>query len=115
MFWNTKTDGAADGGGGGGGGVVLKYVKKLLDIKACAENCVLATRADDDPNQFILVLCNAIGSPLDSKCVYIPCAAPAPRPHELRWRHGVYIPCATRAHAHELLWRPSYLRTYQVH
>jgi len=69
MFWNTKTDGAADGGGGGGGGVVLKYVKKLLDIKACAENCVLATRADDDPNQFILVLCNAIGSPLDSKYI----------------------------------------------
>ena len=42
---------AADGGGGGGGGVVLKYVKKLFDIKACAENCVLATRADDDPDQ----------------------------------------------------------------
>jgi len=52
MFWNTKTDGAADGGGGGGGGgVVLKYVKNLLGIKACAENCVLATRADDDPDQ----------------------------------------------------------------
>ena len=64
MFWTTKTDGAADGGGGGGGGVVLKYVKKLLDIKACAENyvcTVLAARAEDD--QFILVLCNAIGSP----------------------------------------------------
>ena len=30
---------------------MLKYVKKLLDIKACAENCVLATRADDDPDQ----------------------------------------------------------------
>ena len=65
MFWNTTTDGAADGGGG----VVRKYVKKLLDIKACAENCVLATRADDDPDQFILVLCNAIGSPLDSKYI----------------------------------------------
>ena len=43
---------------------LLKYVKKLLDIKACAENyvcTVLAARAEDD--QFILVLCNAIGSP----------------------------------------------------
>ena len=34
MFWNTKTDGTD-------GGCVLKYFKKLLGIKACAENCGL--------------------------------------------------------------------------
>ena len=72
MFWNTKTEECHH-----------KYIKKLLDIKACAENCVIATRADDNTEQFVLVLCNAIGSPLDSKCVLsapAPARSPAPAP-----------------------------------
>jgi len=59
MFWNTKTDEHN-----------VKYVKQLLDIKACAENCVLAHRADDNPeHEYVLVLCNAIGSPLALKYI----------------------------------------------
>lgn len=30
---------------------------------------MFATRTDDNPNQFILILCNAIGSPVDSKYI----------------------------------------------
>jgi hypothetical protein len=39
-----------------------KYVKRLLSIHAAGENCVLATAADDAPNQYVLILCNAIGT-----------------------------------------------------
>lgn len=60
IFWDTKLNGHQ-----------VKYVKALLDIKACGEYCVLATRADDDPNQFVLILCNAIGHPVDNKYIDI--------------------------------------------
>jgi hypothetical protein len=42
-----------------------KYVKNLLSIHAAGDNCVLTTRTDDDSGQWILILCNAIGSPVD--------------------------------------------------
>jgi WD repeat-containing protein 35 len=50
------------------GNKYTKYVKKLLQIKAAGDYCVLATRTDD-PNQYLLILCNAIGAPVDSKYV----------------------------------------------
>jgi WD repeat-containing protein 35 len=37
-------------------------VKRLIAIKAAGENCVLAAASDDNPNQFVLILCNAIGT-----------------------------------------------------
>mmetsp|Transcript_9052 Transcript_9052/g.14851 ORF Transcript_9052/g.14851 Transcript_9052/m.14851 type:complete len:1200 (+) Transcript_9052:114-3713(+) len=58
VFWDTKSDER-----------YTKYVKKLMGIRASGENCVLATRADDNSGQFILILCNAIGSPVDSKYI----------------------------------------------
>ena len=49
-FWDTKSDEKH-----------VKYVKKLLQIRAGGTHCVLATRTDDNSGQFILILCNAIG------------------------------------------------------
>src|SRR5690349_16203179 len=56
VFWDTKTDEK-----------YVKYVKKLLAIRAAGDNCVLVTKTDDASEQFILILCNAIGTPVDSK------------------------------------------------
>jgi len=47
----------------------VKYVKQLIAIRAAGDNCVFATRTDDSSGQFILILCNAIGSPVDSKYI----------------------------------------------
>jgi len=70
----------------------IKYVKRLLSIHAAGENCVLVTATEDEPDpvsgvvlprdgpiadstglpfadQYILILCNAIGSPVDSKYI----------------------------------------------
>mmetsp|Transcript_38234 Transcript_38234/g.108060 ORF Transcript_38234/g.108060 Transcript_38234/m.108060 type:complete len:1242 (+) Transcript_38234:70-3795(+) len=58
MFWDTNSNDR-----------YAKYVKHLMSIAAAGDYCVLATRSDED-HQFILILCNAIGSPVDSK--YIP-------------------------------------------
>ena len=41
------------------GSKYTKYVKKLVQIKACGSYCVLATRTDE-PNVMLLLLCNAI-------------------------------------------------------
>ena len=60
VFWDVTTDEKQ-----------VKYVKSLLSIKAAGDHCVFATRADDDSNQHILILCNAIGSPVDSKYIDI--------------------------------------------
>jgi WD repeat-containing protein 35 len=59
IFWDTKTD-----------DTYKKYVRKLVDMRAAGDNCVLA-KADDTGNQYILILCNAIGSPVDSKYVEV--------------------------------------------
>lgn len=56
IFWNTKT-----------GDKNTKYVKKLLKVCACGQSCVLLTKSDDVSEQYILIVCNAIGSPIDSK------------------------------------------------
>eukprot|EP00238_Polyblepharides_amylifera_P008608 CAMPEP_0196598138 /NCGR_PEP_ID=MMETSP1081-20130531/94147_1 /TAXON_ID=36882 /ORGANISM="Pyramimonas amylifera, Strain CCMP720" /LENGTH=1154 /DNA_ID=CAMNT_0041923789 /DNA_START=199 /DNA_END=3663 /DNA_ORIENTATION=- len=59
MFWDTETNDR-----------YAKYVKKLLSIRACGEYCVLATKGEE-PDQYILILCNAIGSPVDSKYIEV--------------------------------------------
>ncbi|EDO46375.1 predicted protein [Nematostella vectensis] len=58
VFWDTKN-----------GEKFVKYVRNLLSITACGEHCILATKADDATGQYVLVLCNAIGTPLDSKYI----------------------------------------------
>lgn len=56
-FWDTVTDEK-----------YVKYVKQLIAIRAAGENCVFATRPDTS-GQYILILCNCIGSPVDSKYI----------------------------------------------
>eukprot|EP00040_Diaphanoeca_grandis_P015836 m.81289 g.81289 ORF g.81289 m.81289 type:complete len:1161 (-) comp25403_c0_seq3:252-3734(-) len=58
VFWDTKLNGHQ-----------IKYVKGLMDIAAAGEHCVLSTKHHDDSNQYVLILCNAIGTPVDSKYI----------------------------------------------
>jgi WD repeat-containing protein 35 len=61
VFWDTKTDDR-----------YVKYVKNLLFIRAAGENCVLVTKTSDgSSDKYILILCNAIGSPVDSKYIAV--------------------------------------------
>ena len=46
-----------------------RYVKHLLLVTAAGDHCCLATRSEDDIDHFVLVLCNAIGTPMDSKFI----------------------------------------------
>ena len=54
-FWDTATNQK-----------YVKYVKRLIGVGAAGDYCVFATKADDNSNQHILIICNAIGSPIDS-------------------------------------------------
>ncbi|XP_014672750.1 PREDICTED: WD repeat-containing protein 35-like [Priapulus caudatus] len=61
VFWNWSS-----------GEKYIKYVKNLLSISACGDQCCLATREDDSTNgQCVLILCNSIGTPLDTKYIDI--------------------------------------------
>ena len=45
----------------------LKYVKSLLSLRACGEYCLLVARAEQQNKQhYIAVICNSIGTPMDS-------------------------------------------------
>eukprot|EP00756_Hemistasia_phaeocysticola_P065639 Hpha_TRINITY_DN8695_c0_g1::TRINITY_DN8695_c0_g1_i1::g.168905::m.168905/K19674/WDR35, IFT121; WD repeat-containing protein 35 len=56
VFWNTET-----------AEKYVKYVKRLLFLATAGDNCVLVKKTDDASGQHIVILCNAIGSPVDSK------------------------------------------------
>ncbi|XP_036431101.1 LOW QUALITY PROTEIN: WD repeat-containing protein 35 [Colossoma macropomum] len=69
VFWDTKNNEK-----------FVKYVKSLMSVTTCGDFCILATKADDshpqedaDPEAgaatYVLVLCNSIGTPLDSKYI----------------------------------------------
>ncbi|XP_063039587.1 WD repeat-containing protein 35 isoform X2 [Engraulis encrasicolus] len=71
VFWDTKNNEK-----------FVKYVKSLISITTSGDFCILATKADDNQAQeeaepesgnatFVLVLCNSIGTPLDSKYIDI--------------------------------------------
>ncbi|XP_036398202.1 WD repeat-containing protein 35 isoform X1 [Megalops cyprinoides] len=71
VFWDTKNNEK-----------YVKYVRSLLSITTCGDFCILATKADDSHPQedaeaeavtatYALVLCNSIGTPLDSKYIDI--------------------------------------------
>lgn len=45
-----------------------KYVKRLLGIRAAGDHCVLAANGDD-AGQYVVVLCDAIGSPLETRYI----------------------------------------------
>ncbi|VCX41263.1 unnamed protein product, partial [Gulo gulo] len=60
IFWDTKNNEK-----------YVKYVKSLISITTCGDFCILATKADENHPQFVLVLCNSIGTPLDPKYIDI--------------------------------------------
>ena len=61
MFWDTRF-----------GEKYAKYVKNLVGIASAGEHCALVTRAEEpDAKSFIVILCNAIGSPVDSRYISI--------------------------------------------
>ncbi|ELK27435.1 PREDICTED: WD repeat-containing protein 35 isoform X2 [Myotis davidii] len=60
IFWDTKNNEK-----------YVKYVKSLISITTCGDFCILATKADENLPQFVLVLCNSIGTPLDPKYIDI--------------------------------------------
>ncbi|KAM6081426.1 WD repeat-containing protein 35 isoform 1-T1 [Chlamydotis macqueenii] len=60
VFWDTKNNEK-----------YVKYVKSLISITTHGDFCVLATKADENQPQYVLVLCNSIGTPLDPKYIDI--------------------------------------------
>ncbi|KAM3595435.1 uncharacterized protein V6R79_023511 [Siganus canaliculatus] len=72
VFWDTKNNEK-----------FVKYVKSLMSITTSGDFCILASKADDthpqedaelesgSPAKFVLILCNSIGTPLDSKYIDI--------------------------------------------
>uniref|UniRef100_A0A8C8VI58 WD repeat-containing protein 35 n=1 Tax=Pelusios castaneus TaxID=367368 RepID=A0A8C8VI58_9SAUR len=60
VFWDTKNNEK-----------YVKYVKSLISITTCGDFCILATKADENQPQYVLVLCNSIGTPLDPKYIDI--------------------------------------------
>ncbi|KAG8445687.1 hypothetical protein GDO86_010460 [Hymenochirus boettgeri] len=69
VFWDTKNNEK-----------YVKYVKSLMSVTTCGDFCILATKADENQQQddreaeangatYVLVLCNSIGTPLDSKYI----------------------------------------------
>lgn len=56
VFWDTHTDEK-----------YTKYIKHVTHIRSSEEYCVLVTKADDSSGQHIVIVCNDIGSPVDSK------------------------------------------------
>ncbi|OCT79015.1 WD repeat-containing protein 35 [Xenopus laevis] len=69
VFWDTKNNEK-----------YVKYVKSLMSVTTCGDFCILATKADESQQQddretevngatYVLVLCNSIGTPLDSKYI----------------------------------------------
>lgn len=49
----------------------IKYMKRLLAIEASGEYCVMVTRVEDQENLWIIILCNAVGCPIENKYITI--------------------------------------------
>mmetsp|Transcript_20542 Transcript_20542/g.58181 ORF Transcript_20542/g.58181 Transcript_20542/m.58181 type:complete len:1228 (-) Transcript_20542:92-3775(-) len=60
VFWDTQSDEK-----------YTKYIKHVTHIRSSDEYCVLVTKADDSSGQYIIIVCNDIGSPVDSKYLHI--------------------------------------------
>lgn len=65
VFWNSQTDER-----------IVKYVRRLLDIRAAGDHCLLVTKAQEtfvtgSSEKYVLILCNKKGSPIDSKFIGI--------------------------------------------
>ncbi|CAE8633546.1 unnamed protein product [Polarella glacialis] len=60
VFWDTQSDEK-----------YTKYIKHVTHVRSSDEYCVLVTKADDASGQYIVIVCNDIGSPVDSKYLHI--------------------------------------------
>eukprot|EP00927_Polykrikos_kofoidii_P070639 TRINITY_DN67050_c0_g1_i1.p1 TRINITY_DN67050_c0_g1~~TRINITY_DN67050_c0_g1_i1.p1 ORF type:complete len:1238 (+),score=226.96 TRINITY_DN67050_c0_g1_i1:119-3832(+) len=60
VFWDTQSDEK-----------YTKYIKHVTHIRSSDEYCVLVTKADDSSGQYIIIICNDIGSPVDTKYLHI--------------------------------------------
>jgi len=50
----------------------VKYMKRLKRIEACGDYCVLVTKLEStEKDEWLLVLCNAVGCPLEQKTIGI--------------------------------------------
>ncbi|GAB1603121.1 repeat-containing 35-like isoform X2 [Argonauta hians] len=47
----------------------VKYMNSFVNIATCGDYCCIVTKCDEVEDQFILVLCNSIGTPLEQKYV----------------------------------------------
>ena len=45
----------------------VKYIKRLLALDAAGENCVLLTKTEAPKEAYVIIICNAIGSPIETK------------------------------------------------
>lgn len=60
VFWDTHSDEK-----------YTKYIKQVTHIRTSEEHAVLVTKADDSSGQHIVIICNDIGSPVDSKYIQL--------------------------------------------
>lgn len=60
IFWDTQGDEK-----------YTKYIKHVMHIRSSDDYCTLVTKADDSSGQYIIIVCNDIGSPVDSKYLHI--------------------------------------------
>jgi WD repeat-containing protein 35 len=49
----------------------VKYMRRLQKIVACGEYCVLVAKAEEAQGQWIVILCNAVGCPIENKYITI--------------------------------------------
>ena len=60
VFWNIKSNER-----------YVKYIKKLMHTCAFGDHCLLVTKTEESNNMWVLILCNSIGSPVDTKKINI--------------------------------------------
>lgn len=60
VFWNLKSNER-----------YVKFIKKLMHVCAHADHCLLVTKTEDSNSMWMLILCNSIGSPVDTKKINI--------------------------------------------
>jgi WD repeat-containing protein 35 len=60
MFWDTKINERH-----------VKYMRRLVKIKACGDYCITITREGHNINQWSITLCNAVGCPIEDKVITI--------------------------------------------
>ena len=49
----------------------VKYMKRLKRIEAFGEYCILITKCEGSNDRYLVVLCNAVGCPLEQKTINI--------------------------------------------